>query len=456
MKRKISLLVVVFMLLTSITTYGQVLDQEKLDEDIDFMKNIINLVIDRYHYEVDQDDIIDGLYDGFFGVLDEYSVYYTEDEYKRLMEDTAGEFVGIGVQITDLNGQTVILTPLPDSPAIEAGIKSGDIIKYVDGVDISGLTYSEAANLIKGEEGTNVKIGIIRDNKDLNFDITRKKVVTSSVEGKILDNGIGYLKITSFVDNTPELVMKELLEFDENNVEKVIIDLRNNGGGTLDSAVELLNLFVTKGPVLYIDYANGQEDVYTSDLEEQKYELAILINGGSASATEIFAGAVKYKNEGIVIGTQSFGKGIVQSIFQLANGAGMKFTTAEYFSVDKKPVHKIGITPDIIIENPEIDLSEYPAFSKENKAAIGNVSLDVLTAEMILETLGYDIDKPDGVYDKTSFVQIQKFQKENQLHPYGVIDIATQNALYQALVSYSSNNLVDLQLETAVEQLRSN
>lgn len=456
MKRKLCLLLVIFTLISSITAYGQVLNQEKLDTDIDFMKNVINFVIDRYNYEVDQDDIINGLYDGFFGVLDEYSVYYTEDEYKSLLTDTAGEFVGIGVQITDLNGQIVVLTPLPNSPAIEAGIKNGDIIKYVDDVDVSSLTSSEAANLIKGEEGTHVKIGIIRDNKNLNFDIIRKRVVTSSVESKILDSGIGYLKITSFSDNTPTLVMKELFIFDENKVEKIIIDLRNNGGGTLDSAVELLNLFVTKGPVLYVDYANGQEDVYTSKLEKQKYELAILINGGSASATEIFAGAVKYKNEGIVIGTKSFGKGIVQSLFQLANGSGVKFTTAEYFSVDKKPVHKIGITPDIIIENPEIDLSKYPAFSKENKPNLGNVSLDVLAAEMILETLGYDIDKPDGVYDKTSFAQIQKFQKDNQLYSYGIIDIATQNTLYQALVSHSSNNLVDLQLEAAVEQLMNN
>ncbi|MDD2494518.1 MAG: S41 family peptidase, partial [Tissierellia bacterium] len=360
MKRKICLLLVVFILLTTITTYGQVLDQEKLNTDLEFMKNVINFVIGKYNYEVDQDDIINGLYDGFFGVLDEYSVYYTAEEYKSLLTDTAGEFVGIGVQITDLNGQIVVLTPLPNSPAIEAGIKNGDIIKYVDNKDISGLTSSEAAALIKGKEGTYVKIGIIRDNKEINFDIIRRTVITSSVEGKILENGIGYLKITSFSENIPSLVMKELSIFDKNKVEKIIIDLRNNGGGTLNSAVELLNLFVTKGPVLYVDYANGQEEVYSSELEEQKYDLALLINGGSASATEIFAGAVKYKNEGIIIGTKSFGKGIVQSLYQLKNGSGVKFTTAEYFSVDKKPVHKVGITPDIIIENPVIDLSKYP------------------------------------------------------------------------------------------------
>lgn len=453
MKKKLCLLLVVFIMLTSLTTYGQVLDQEKLTTDLDFMKNVINFVIDKYNYEVDQDDIVNGLYDGFFGVLDEYSVYYTEEEYKSLITDTAGEFVGIGVQITDVNGQIVVLTPLPNSPAIEVGIKNGDIIKYVDDKDVSGLTSSEAASLIKGKEGTHVKIGIIRDNKPLNFDIIRRTVVTSSVEGKILDNNIGYLKITSFAENTPELVMKELSIFDEKNIEKIIIDLRNNGGGTLNSAVELLNLFVTEGPVLYVDYANGQEDVYSCELAEQKYELALLINGGSASATEIFAGAVKYKNEGILVGTKSFGKGIVQSLYQLNNGSGVKFTTAEYFSVDKKPVHKVGITPDIIIENPEINLSKYPTFSKENKPSLGNVSLDVLAAEMILETLEYKIDKPDGVYDNTSFAQIKNFQKDNNLYPYGTIDIATQNALYQALVSYSSNKLVDLQLETAIEQL---
>jgi len=456
MKRKICLMLAVLIMLFSFqpAAYAAELDEEKFSQDVDFMKEVIYFVIGNYQYEVSQEDILNGLYDGFFDVLDDYSVYYSHKEYQAMLEDTAGEFSGIGVQIIDSSGQVVVLTPLPGSPAIEAGIKAGDIIKYVDGADITGLTVSEASMLIRGKEGTKVKIGIIRGTENLTFDLIRRTIVTSSVEGSIMENNMGYLKVTEFSDNTVELVKQELSKFDASNVKKIVIDMRNNGGGTLQSSVDMLNLFVTEGPVVYVDYAaTGKEDIYSSELKEQKYDIAVLINGGSASATEIFAGAVKYKNEGVIVGSKSFGKGIVQSLYPLVDGSGVKFTTAEYFSVDRTPVHKIGITPDIAVENEKIDLSKYPAFSKENKPLLGSVSLDVLSAEMILETLGYAVDKPDGVYDKTSFDQIVKFQESNGLFGYGTIDITTQNTLYNALTKHAENGMEDKQLEAAIEAL---
>ena len=455
MKKKLCLMLAVVTIVFSfnLTAFGAEFDKDKFDDDIDFMKDIIYLVIDNYQYEVNQEQVINGLYDGFFSVLDEYSVYYTPEEYREMLEESAGEFVGIGVEITELNGQVVVVTPIPGSPALEAGIKPRDIIKYVDGADITGATVSQVSALIRGREGTSVKIGVIREKETLTFDIVRKPVVTSTVEGKVLENNIGYLKVTNFYDNTVELVKKELAEFDKQNVRKIVIDVRNNGGGTLQSAVDMLNLFVTEGPVVYVDYATGKEDVLESKLKEQKYEIAVLINEGSASATEIFAGAIKYKNEGIVVGTKSFGKGVVQTIYSLGNGSGMKFTTAEYFSVNKTPVHKIGITPDIIVENERIDISNYPRFSKSNKPVPGSVSLDVLSAEMILNELGYDVDEPDGIYDQKTLEQVIRFQNDNFLYPYGTIDIATQNTLYNALVNRSLENIEDLQLKAALKEL---
>lgn len=455
MKRKICLILTVLMILSSFasTAFAADMDKDKFESDLEFMRNVIYFVTDNYQYEVDQEDILNGLYDGFFSVLDDYSVYYTPKEYQAMLDTTAGEYTGIGVQIIDHNSQIVVVTPLAGSPALEAGIKSGDIIKYVDDADITGLTTSQAAELIRGKEGTHVKLGIIRGTEKINFDVIRKTILTSTVEGKILDENTGYLKVTDFSDNTVELVKKELNKFDESGIKKLVIDMRNNGGGTLNSAVDMLNLFVTEGPVVYVDYATGNEDIYESDLKEQKYEIAVLINGGSASATEVFAGAVKYKNEGIIVGTQSFGKGIVQTLYPLKNGSGVKFTTAEYFSVDRTPVHKVGVAPDIEVENGKTDLSIYPQFSKTKKSVLGSVSLDVLAAEMILDTLGYDVDEPDGVYDSKSYEQIVKFQQDNYLYAYGTIDVTTQNTLYSALVNYTHENTDDLQLKTAVEAL---
>lgn len=455
MKKTISIMLISIMLLSScMYAYAEELDKEKFETDVEFMKNVIYFVLDKYQYDVKQEDVINGMYDGFFGVLDDYSVYYTPEEYESMVTDTAGEFTGIGVQINEINSQIVVVTPLPDSPAMVAGIKAGDIIKYVDGKDVTGLSSGEVSVLIRGEAGTKVKIGVVRNGNPMTFDLIRKKVILSTVEANILEENIGYLKVTEFNDNTTELVKEKLSIFDEKGVQKIVIDLRNNGGGTLDAAVDMLNLFVTEGPVVYIDYATGQEDIYTSNLKEQKYKISVLINGGSASATEIFAGAVKYKNQGTVVGTKSFGKGIVQSLYPLINGSGVKFTTAEYFSVDRTPVHKIGITPDIIVENPTFDLSRYPVFTKTSKPVLGNVSLDVLSAEMILQTLGYSVDQPDGVYDKKSFNQIIKFQSDNNLYPYGTIDYSTQSALNAALNKYVPTLIQDLQLKTAINSLK--
>lgn len=455
MKKRISLFIAVLLVILSFTSAAAVeIDREKFSEDVEFMKKVIYFVLDKYQYQVNPEDIMNGLYDGFFSVLDDYSTYYTPREYQALLEDTAGEFSGIGVQIIDINKQVVVVTPLSGSPALEAGIKAGDIIKTVNGYDITGATSSQASLLIRGEEGTPVKIGILRGKESFTFDLTRRAIVINNVEGKILEDNIGYLKVTGFSDNTGDLVEKKLKMFDENKVEKLVIDMRNNGGGTLQSAVDLLNMFVTKGPVVYVEYAAGKEDIYESNLKEQKYEIAVLINEGSASATEIFAGAVKYKNEGKIVGTNSYGKGVVQSLYPLVDGSGVKFTTAEYFSVDRIPVHKIGIEPDIIVENEKTDFSKYPSFSKEEKSQLGNVSLDVLAAEMILMELGYEIDKADGVYDTVSFEQVKKFQEDNLLYPYGTIDFATQDALYNALIKYTENTIEDLQLKAAIESLK--
>lgn len=526
MKRKLCLILSVILILCSMpfSTFGQVnttsqeLDYETVSLYVEYTTNIINFVLEDYLYEVTDDAIIQGIYEGlfslvadyytkeeckmiisdisknltsidkindelpkiilyllekypndvsdedllysinkgFFIALDEYSVYYTPDQYEALVNDTAGQFVGIGVQIMEENGEIVVLSPLPESPAIKAGILPKDIIKYVDSVDISNFTTGEASSLIKGEPGTIVKIGIIRDGSLLTFEIERNTIVTSTVKGEILDNNIGYLKVSEFADNTVNKVKEQLEIFDNNNIKKIILDLRSNGGGTLKSAIDMLNLFVTKGPILYVDYKSEGEQIYYSELEEKKYDLAVLINDGSASATEVFTGAVKYKNEGIIIGTNSFGKGIVQTLYELVDNSAVKFTTAEYFSIDRTPVHKVGISPDILIENPKADLSDYPEFSKEIKPNLGDVSQDVLTAKIMLNDLGYNIDNINSAYDEQSFEQVMKFQSDNNLYPYGVIDISTQNAIYSSLVLSLEEKLEDAQLNKAIEYLLEN
>lgn len=456
MKKKFSLILAVIMIISSmtVTVSATELDLEKFSNDVDFLKKVVNFVNNSYLYDVDQDDIMEGLYDGFFNVLDEYSVYYTPEEYNSFVENSAGAFVGIGVQIVEVDNQVVVLTPLPDSPALKAGVKAGDIIISVDGKDVKGMSAGEVSNLIKGEEGTRVNVGFSRDGKEIKFDIDRAAIITSNVKGKIID-GVGYIKISEFAENTVELVEDELAKFDEENITKVILDLRNNGGGLTDSAVDLLNLFVTEGPVLYIDYADGSEQPYYSTLKKQKYDLALLVNEGTASASEIFAGAVKDKKEGTIVGTKTFGKGIAQTLVPLNNNAGgVKFTVAEFFTTSKNKIHGVGITPDIVVENPEFNYADFHKFSDDKVSTLGDVNLEVLSAEMILAYTDYLTDEPDGVLDQKTFDALKAFQKDSGLTADGVLEIKTKTALLNALSDYELDESRDLQLQAALKALK--
>lgn len=458
-KKILSLMLIVVMVISSsFNVYAAELDVDKLNEEVDLLKLVIQDINKLYQYDIDQDAIIKALYDGFFSILDDYSVIYTKEEYESFDEQISGEFGGIGVQIIVEKDKIIVSSPLPNCPAIKAGIKAGDEIIAVNGKSVIGFTTKEASKLIKGEIGTVVNIEIKRGDTKLSFNIKRERFVVSSVESKILDNNIGYLKITDFNENTTEQVEEALANFDKNKITKIILDVRDNLGGFLDVSIDILNLFVPKGPLLYVNYKSSGEKVYESTLEKQKYKICVLINKNSASASEIFAGAIQDRGVGKVIGTNSYGKGVVQGLFNIPNGYNIKLTIAEYFTANKNKVQGIGIKPDIFVENKigqaKIDLSTYPQLKKDRKPTLNTVGLDVLAAEMILKTLGYKVNEPDGILDAVSFEQIKLFQKNNNLHSYGVLDYSTQDALSSAIKIYAAPETEDLQLKKAIEIMK--
>lgn len=458
-KKILSLMLIVVMVISSpFSVYAADLDVNKLDEDIELLKLVIQDINKLYQYDINQEDIIKALYDGFFSILDDYSVIYTKEEYQSFDEHISGEFGGIGVQITVEKDKLIVSSPLPNTPAIKAGIKAGDEIIAVNGQSVIGFTTTQASKLIKGDIGTVVNIEIKRGDTKLSFNIKRERIVVSSVESKILDNNIGYLKITDFNENTTEQVEEALANFDKNKVSKIILDVRDNPGGLLNVAIDILNLFVPKGPLLYVNYKSSGEKVFDSTLEKQKYKVCVLVNGYSASASEIFAGAIQDRGVGKIIGTTTYGKGVVQGLFNIPNGLNIKLTIAEYFTANRNKVQGIGIKPDIVVENKigqaKIDLSTYPELKKERKATLNTVGLDVLGAEMILKTLGYKVNEPDGILDAVTFEQIKLFQKNNNLYSYGVLDFATQDALSSAIKLFAAPETEDLQLKKAIEIMK--
>ncbi len=458
--KKISCLVLAITMLLSATfnIYASELDVEKLDSDIDFLKLVIEFVNEYYQYDINQDDIITALYNGFFEILDDYSVYFTKEEYQEFATDMSGLFGGIGVQITQEKNKLIVATPLPGTPALKAGIKTGDEIISVNGQSVVGFTTAQASKLIRGEVGTVVNIGIKRDNTKLFFNIKREIVIVSSVESKILENKIGYLKITEFNENTTEQVEEALNNFDKNKVSKIIVDVRNNPGGSLRTVVDILNFFVPEGPLVYVNSKTQGEEVLRSTLDKQKYKVCVLVNENSASASELFAGAIQDRGVGKIIGTTTYGKGVVQSLIPLKNDGAVKFTTSEYFTPNKNKVQGVGIKPDIVIENKigqsKVDLSTYPELKKDRKPTLNTIGLDVLGAEMILQTLGYKVNTPDGILDQVTFEQIKLFQKNNNLNAYGTLDFATQDALTSALKLFAAPEVEDTQLKKAIEILK--
>ena len=460
MKNKLIVLILILSMVFSTVAFAtesidgtKMTEEESFNEDVEFMKKVAAFVKDNYLYDVSYDEVLEGLYKGMFEGLDDYSVFFTADEYKEFTTDMSGEFTGVGIQIINEGDFIRVVTPLHDSPAEKAGIMAKDIIRYVDGVDIKGYTTDEAAKIIRGPVGTTVILGIERDGDTIYFPVIRGNIVISSVFSEIMNDNIGYLKITQFNSNTLQLIAKQMVPFMDAGVDKLVIDLRNNPGGSLSEVLQTLDLFIPEGPLAYVIKANGEEKEYSSSLQVQNFQLAVLVNEGSASASEIFAGAVQDRDAGTVIGTKTFGKGVVQTLYPLKDGSAMKLTTAEYLTAGRNHVHGIGITPDIIIENKrplsEMDTADIPKFDKRRKPDVGIVGLDVLAAEKILKILGYKVSGPDGILKK----QIAQFQSDKGLYPYGVLDFTTQDTLQTSLDNFTVDTSVDLQLEKALEIL---
>lgn len=348
-KRILSLLLGTTLLFSSTSIFANTIDTEYID-------SLATIIKDNYLFDIDNDKLTENAIKGMFSGLDSYSAYYTADEYKALTETLTGETqeAGIGIKVLeDEDDKINIIEAIKSNPAEREGIQRGDIIVSVDDAIIEHIPLAKVLKLIEGEVGSKVTVGIQRQGvKDtLYFDLTRAKVIINPVSYSIVDGNIGYIKVNEFNDNSLIAVKTALHQFDSKNVKKVIFDVRDNPGGYLSTVRDMLNMLVKEGPIFCIRDSQGNETIEYSNNKQQKYKLAVLTNRRSASASEIFAGAIQDRGAGKIVGTRTFGKGTVQSIMETNYGGAIKLTVAEYFTANKKRVNGIGITPDIIIED---------------------------------------------------------------------------------------------------------
>lgn len=348
------------------------------------------LISQRFLYDVDEGELEEYIYKGIMaGLGDPYSAYYTKEEFASVMEDTEGVYYGIGVQASQSyeTMESTIVQVYEGSPAQEAGLKKGDILWEVDGENVQDMDLNEIVSKIKGDNGTTVHLKCYRPETEeyVEMDVERRSVEMDTVTGEMLENRIGYIQITGFEGVTAKQFKETLSDLEAQGMEGLIIDLRDNLGGLVDSVVEIADWMLPEGMIVYTEDKNGEGEQYTSDEEHQFTKpLAVLVNGYSASASEIFAGAVKAYGTGTLVGTKTFGKGIVQNIISLEDGSAVKMTVSRYFTPDGICIHGEGIEPDLEVELPE-ELKSQPVLTREEDTqlneAVRTVEEKILQSE---------------------------------------------------------------------------
>lgn len=331
-----------------------VTDSDGIGSEVEGKLNAIDSVLESFYFgDVDDETAKDNIYKAYLSSYgDKYTMYYTADEYKALKESTNGKFYGIGA-VCQLSGEGgVLLVDVYDNGAgYQAGLRSGDRVVNVDGRDITDMELSSAVALIKGDKGTSVTLEVIRGTERLTFSAVRDAVEAKTVSYTLLDNNIGYLSISQFEEVTTKQFKAAVEDLQSQGMKGLVIDIRNNPGGLLDTVVGMLKYMLPDGLIVYTEDKQGNRKEYKGqDNDEFNLPLAVIVNGYSASASEIFAGAIQDYGKGTIIGTQTYGKGIVQTVKPLTDGSAIKFTIAKYFTPKGQDIHGKGVTPDMVVE----------------------------------------------------------------------------------------------------------
>ncbi len=365
-------------------------------EQLDLFGDIFERIRAQYVEKVNEADLIEAAINGMLTSLDPHSSYLSPDEAEKMREDTRGEFGGLGIEVTQEDGWVKVVTPMDGTPAFNAGIEAGDFITQVNGESLLGLTLSEAVNLMKGPVGSEIIITIVRDGVDEPFDVSivRDTIKLTAVRTKAVGNAV-VMRVSTFNDQTyPNLeegLRKTVAELGGiDNVDGFVLDLRNNPGGLLTQAIKVSDAFLEGGEIVSTRGRNPQDgdrfNAVPGDLAEGK-PVVVLINGGSASASEIVAGALQDHHRAIVVGTKSFGKGSVQTVMPLRNGGAMRLTTARYYTPSGRSIQALGVSPDIIVEQPKRDpnadstAADKPRRTRSEADLRGRLSNDSLTED---------------------------------------------------------------------------
>lgn len=458
----------------------------------EYLKEIMDMVKDKYNGGITDKQLVEGALKGMFGTMDPYTVFFTPTEGKIFLNEVNGTLEGIGVSLGKVGNYVVVMKVFSSSPAEQAGITVGSKIVTVDGKNIVGSSIEEVAALTRGDAGTKVTLGIIKSGETAITTVnpTRGQISINPVTYEIKDD-IGYININIFNSNTQSNVMMALYEMDRKKIKKLILDLRNNPGGDVGQAVAVAERFVPEGVITKLDFKSEDlpDQTFSAQQTFDKYKMVVLVNEMTASASEILAGAIQDRNAGTLVGTKTFGKGVVQNVTPVltpeaykkystklgtkivdANvllGKGInpakdeimgyaKITVGEYRTPNGRNIDKIGLTPDVVVDDykpvADIDVNTVEKLTKTSKFSLNDEGIDVYNAERILKLCGYDVNTPDTKLDGKTVEAIKKLQESAGVYAAGGLDYATQQILNNDL-DYMRLS-IDKQYAKAVELLK--
>ncbi len=453
---------------SEIYVYGaseDVTDRESLEKELGHLADVIERIRKIYKDEVSYETLVYGAFEGVFDALeDPYSEYLEAEESTEFREQSNGEFDGIGITMEDDGyGRCLVVSPVSGSPAEEAGIQSGDIIESVDGKSLAGMTLGEWGDLIRGKAGTEVTLKINRSGVIMEFTVIRAKIKTEAVTWELIGDDIGYIQISQFDSDADKEFLLKRAGAIHAGAKSLIIDVRNNPGGHVDVVCNIANMLIPGEDKVIMEMTRQEEVLGTIETNGGGMDgipVVLLINEGSASSSEILAGALKDNGAATLVGTTTYGKGIAQSVSELKNGGTMKVSTYYFTTPDGDVINGVGVAPDVYVVNGS-GLSEEDAAKEYAKLAPmtekikyykGQTGLNVYAAQQRLNLLGYDL-KLTATMDEATVAAVKQFQDETGMFPYGGLDYSTMAMLEQLVEEWLTGGTEDNQMAKAIELL---
>lgn len=468
--KTVAVLITVAVLLSSFITYSIDGFIDYVSSDYDSIENgnfntkkieeAYALIKKRYIHSANDQQLLDGAIKGMVESLkDPYSTYMNKKQTQEFMSDLESTFTGIGAEVTQKNGILTIVSPIKDSPAEKAGLKPNDQIMKIDGKSTEGLSLNQAIEKIRGPKGTKVSLEIMRpgDKNTFTISVERDEIKQETIEAKKFSGQIGYIKISQFSEGTARDFLKHLNELENQQIQGLVIDVRGNPGGLLDAVQRILEHFIPDGqPTMLTEERGKQREAYYGKAKQKKpYPIAVLIDKGSASASEILAAGLKEAGGSILVGERSFGKGTVQTAVDFQDGSNIKLTMAKWLTpkgnwIDQQGGSK-GIKPDISVNYPDY-VSVIPPQPKET-FKVDMISDQIKSMQVILDALGYAPGRKDGYFDKNTETALMSFQRTKRLDISGQLNIETATALSEAFTKFLRDPSQDIQLQVAISHL---